>query len=302
MKKKLRLHLNFGFALLIIAVMVIVVGCGSAATPTTPAPKTTEVPKPANPDLILATTTSTQDSGLLDVLIPDFEKKTGYKVKTVAVGTGAALAMGEKGEADVLLVHAPASEKKLVDNQIGINYQLVMHNDFIIVGPSADPAKVKETKTAVDALKAISASDAIFVSRGDDSGTDKMEKALWKKANLTPAGTKYQESGQGMGQTLTIASDKAGYTLTDRATYLATKKNLKLDIMLEGDASLLNIYHVMQVNPEKFPKVNADGAKAFDDYMINADTQKLIGSFGKDKFGQALFFPDAGKKMEDLGK
>ena len=302
MQKNLRRRLNFGFALLMIAVMMIVAGCGTAATPIAPAPQTTETPKPAKPDLILATTTSTQDSGLLDVLIPDFEKKTGYKVKTVAVGTGAALAMGEKGEADVLLVHAPASEKKLVDNQIGINYQLVMHNDFIIVGPSADPAKVKETKTAVDALKAISASDAIFVSRGDDSGTDKMEKALWKKANLTPAGSKYQESGQGMGQTLTIASDKAGYTLTDRATYLATKKNLKLDIMLEGDASLLNIYHVMQVNPEKFPKVNADGAKAFDDYMINADTQKLIGSFGKDKFGQALFFPDAGKKMEDLGK
>ncbi|EGW38211.1 substrate-binding domain-containing protein [Desulfosporosinus sp. OT] len=302
MKKKLRLRLNFGFALLMITVMVIVVGCGTAATPTTPTPQTTEAPKPTNPDLILATTTSTQDSGLLDVLIPDFEKKTGYKVKTVAVGTGAALAMGEKGEADVLLVHAPASEKKLVDNQTGINYQLVMHNDFILVGPSADPAKVKATKTSVDALKAIYASPAIFVSRGDDSGTDKMEKALWKKANLTPTGSKYQESGQGMGQTLTIASDKEGYTLTDRATYLATKKNLKLDIVLEGDASLLNIYHVMQVNPEKFPKVNADGAKAFVDYMINADTQKLIETFGKDKFGQALFFPDAGKKMEDLGK
>ena len=157
------------------------------ATPTTPAPQTTETLKPANPALILATTTSTQDSGLLDVLIPDFEKKTGYKVKTIAVGTGAALAMGEKGEADVLLVHAPSSEKKLVDNQTGINYQLVMHNDFVIVGPSTDPAKVKETKTAVDAFKAIYASPSIFVSRGDDSGTDKMEKALWVKANIKPA-------------------------------------------------------------------------------------------------------------------
>ena len=302
MKKKLRLHLNFGFALLMIAVMVIVVGCGTAATPTTPAPKTTEVPKPANPDLILATTTSTQDSGLLDVLIPDFEKKTGYKVKTVAVGTGAALAMGEKGDSDVLLVHAPASEKKLVDNKTAINYQLVMHNDFVIVGPSTDPAKVKETKTTVDALKAIYASPSIFVSRGDDSGTDKMEKALWKKANITPTGTKYQSTGQGMGQTLTIASDKEGYTLTDRATYLATKKSLKLDILLQGETALLNIYHVMQVNPEKFPKVNAAGAKAFVDFMIDADTQKLIGSFGKDKYGQALFFADAGKKIEDLSK
>ena len=300
MKKKLRLHLNFGFALLMIAVMTIVVGCGTATTPTTPAPQTTETPKPAKPDLILATTTSTQDSGLLDLLIPDFEKKTGYKVKTVAVGTGAALQMGVKGEADVLLVHAPASEKPLVDDKTAINYQLVMHNDFIIVGPSTDPAKVKETKTTVDALKAIYASPSIFVSRGDDSGTDKMEKALWKKAGITPAGTKYQATGQGMGATLTITSDKEGYTLTDRATYLATKKNLKLDILLQGEAALLNIYHVMQVNPEKFPKVNADGAKAFVDFMINPDTQKLIGSFGKDKYGEALFFADAGKKMEDL--
>lgn len=296
MKKNLISRLNI-FALLMMALMVIVVGCGTAATP---APKTAETPKPAKPDLILATTTSTQDSGLLDVLIPAFEKKTGYKVKTVAVGTGAALAMGTKGEADVLLVHAPSSEKPLVDNQTAINYQLVMHNDFVIVGPATDPAKVKETKTAVDALKAINASPSIFVSRGDDSGTDKMEKALWKKANITPAGAKYQSTGQGMGQTLTIASDKEGYTLTDRATYLATKKNLKLDILLQGEASLLNIYHVMQVNPEKFPKVNADGAKAFVDFMVNADTQTLIGSFGKDKYGQALFFADAGKKMEDL--
>ncbi|MDP4161178.1 MAG: substrate-binding domain-containing protein, partial [Bacillota bacterium] len=289
-----------GFALLLVAIMVIVVGCG---TTTTPAPQTTETPKPANPNLILATTTSTQDSGLLGVLVPAFEKKTGYKVKTIAVGTGAALAMGEKGEADVLLVHAPASEKKLVDNKTGINYQLVMHNDFILVGPPSDPAKVKATKTTTDALKAIYASPAVFVSRGDDSGTDKMEKALWATTKIKPSGSKYLESGQGMGQTLTMASEKEGYTLTDRATYLATKKNLKLDILLQGEASLLNIYHVMQVNPEKFPKVNADGAKAFVDFMTNSDTQKnLIASFGKDKYGEALFFPDAGKKMEDLSK
>ena len=298
MKKRLRLRLrhrlNFGFALLMIAIMVIVVGCGTAA------PQTTGTPKPANPSLILATTTSTQDSGLLSVLIPAFEKKTGYNVKTIAVGTGAALAMGEKGDADVLLVHAFTAEKKLVDNKTAINYQLVMHNDFVVVGPSTDPAKVKETKTAVDALKAIYASPSIFVSRGDDSGTDKIEKALWTKANIKPAEDKYQSTGQGMGQTLTIASEKAAYTLTDRATYLATKKNLKLDILLEGESSLLNIYHVMQVNPEKFPKVNAAGAKAFVDFMIDADTQKLIESFGKDEYGQALFFADAGKKMEDL--
>lgn len=295
MKKKLKLRLNLGFALLM-AIMVIVSGCGTAATPTTPA----ATPTPAKPDVILATTTSTQDSGLLAVLIPAFEKKTGYKIKTIAVGTGAALALGEKGDADVMLVHAFTSEKKLVDNKTAINYQLVMHNDFVIVGPTADPAKVKDTKTAVDALKAIYASPAIFVSRGDDSGTDKMEKALWVKASLKPTGTKYQSTGQGMGQTLIIASEKEGYTLTDRATYLAAKKNLKLDILLEGETSLLNIYHVMQVNPEKFPKVNVDGAKAFVDFMVNTDTQKLIGSFGKDQYGQPLFFADAGKKREDL--
>jgi len=282
--------------------MVIVVGCGTAATPTAPAPQSTETPKPARPDLILATTTSTQDSGLLDMLIPAFEKKTGYKVKTVAVGTGAALAMGEKGEADVLLVHAFSAEKALVDDKTAINYQLVMHNDFIIVGPSADPAKVKETKTAVEALKAIYASPSIFVSRGDKSGTDIMEKALWKKANLTPTGDKYVSTGQGMGATLTMASEKQAYTLTDRATYLANKKNLKLDILLQGEAALLNIYHVMQVSPDKWPKVNADGVKPFDDFMVNPDTQNLIADFGKDKYGQALFFPDAGKKMEDVGK
>ncbi|KJR46557.1 ABC-type tungstate transport system, periplasmic binding protein [Desulfosporosinus sp. I2] len=301
MQKKFK-RISLSVSLLLIAVVMLVVGCGTTPAPSTSKTPTVEAPKPANPNLILATTTSTQDSGLLDVLIPDFEKKTGYKVQTVAVGTGAALAMGEKGDADVLLVHAPASEKKLVDNKTAINYQLVMHNDFIIVGPAADPAKVKGTKTTADALKAIYASSSIFVSRGDDSGTDKMEKALWTKVNLKPVGTKYQSTGQGMGQTLTIASEKEGYTLTDRATYLATKKNLKLEIVLEGDASLLNIYHVMQVNPEKFPKVNADGAKAFVDFMISKETQAQIGTFGKEKFGQSLFFPDAGKKMEELGK
>jgi tungstate transport system substrate-binding protein len=292
------------FSTLIVTLMIIMLaltGCGT--TQKSSQPQSASTPTPANPNLILATTTSTQDSGLLDVLIPEFEKKTGYTVKTVAVGTGAALAMGEKGEADVLLVHAPSSEKKLIDNQTAINYNLVMHNDFILVGPANDPAKIKEAKTSVDALKAIASSQSTFVSRGDDSGTDKAEKALWTKADIKPAGQNwYQESGSGMGQTLTIASDKGAYTLTDRATYLATKKNLKLDILFEGDASLLNIYHVMQVSPEKFPKVNADGAKAFVDFMVAPETQKMIGEFGKDKVGQALFFADAGKKMEDLGK
>ncbi|MFZ3102648.1 MAG: substrate-binding domain-containing protein [Desulfitobacteriaceae bacterium] len=299
MKKQTKL---IGIYLIIMANLLILTGCGST-TSLTPAPaQTAQIPQPQNPSIILATTTSTQDSGLLEVLVPEFEKQTGYKIQTIAVGTGAALAMGEKGEADVLLVHAPASEKKLVDNKIGINYNLVMHNDFIIIGPTADPAKIKGLKSPVQALKAIADSKSIFISRGDKSGTDTMEKSLWKTASITPSGTWYQESGTGMGQTLKIASEKSGYILTDRATYLATKKSLQLDILVEGDASLLNIYHVMQINPEKFPKVNSEGAKAFDDFMLSPVTQQLIGNFGKVKFGQALFFPDAGKKQEDLGK
>jgi len=246
-------------------------------------------------DVILSTTTSTVDSGLLDELIPVFEKKTGYRVKTISVGTGQALAMGEKGEADVLLVHAPAAEKKLVDAGVAINYQLVMHNDFIIVGPASDPAKIKG-KTAMDAFKAIDAAGAVFISRGDDSGTHKKEQSLWKDANVTPTGKPwYHESGQGMGATVLMASEKVGYTLTDRATYLAQKANLKLDILSEGDKPLLNIYHVMQVNPEKFSKVNTAGAKAFVEFMIAPDTQKMIGEFGKAKYGASLFFPDAVK-------
>ncbi len=287
-------------AIVVALFALALVGC-QAKTETKETPK--EAAKPEVKDVILATTTSTQDSGLLDVLIPDFEKKTGYKVKPIAVGTGQALAMGEKGEADVLLTHAPKSEKPLVDSGAATNYQLVMHNDFIVVGPENDPAGIKQVKGSADAFKKIAEKGAIFVSRGDDSGTHKKELSLWKAAEVEPKGQKwYQETGSGMGQTLTIANEKQGYTLTDRATYLAQQKNLKLVIVSEGDKGLLNIYHVMQVNQEKFPKVNAEGAKAFVDYMVNPDTQKIIGEFGKDKFGQSLFYPDAGKKEEDLGK
>lgn len=252
---------------------------------------------PKTKDLILATTTSTVDSGLLDVLIPIFEEHTGYRVKTIAVGTGQALAMGEKGEADVLLTHAPAAEKKLVEANTVANYQLVMHNDFVVAGPPDDPAGIKG-KPSMDAFKDIAAKDAVFISRGDDSGTHKKELSIWKKADIDLTGAKwYQESGQGMGATLLMASEKHGYTLTDRATYLAQKGNIKLEILSEGDKDLLNIYHVMEVNPEKFAKVNAAGAKAFVEFMVAPETQKIIGDFGKDKFGQSLFFPDAGKQM-----
>ncbi|MCE5335154.1 MAG: substrate-binding domain-containing protein [Desulfobacteraceae bacterium] len=253
--------------------------------------------EPKVKDIILATTTSTVDSGLLDTLIPVFEKKTGYRVKTISAGTGQSLAMGEKGEADVLLTHAETAEKKLVDSAAVVNYQLVMHNDFIIIGPANDPAGIKG-KPSIEAFKAIAGKGTMFVSRGDDSGTHKMELSLWKQAGVTPAGNKwYIESGQGMGATILMASDKAGYTLTDRATYLAQKANIKLAILSQGDKALLNIYHVMAVNPEKFSKVNAAGAKAFVEFMVAPETQKLIGEFGKSKYGEPLFFPDAGKKL-----
>ena len=259
--------------------------------------------KPAQKNIILATTTSTQDTGLLDVLIPLFEKETGYFVKTIAVGSGQAMAMGQKGEADVLLVHSPDAEKKFIDEGSGVNRRLVMHNDFVLVGPGADPAKIKTAKLSAEALTLIAKAESLFVSRGDNSGTHAKEKTLWKKASINPEGQKwYQQTGLGMGQTLNVAAEKKGYTLADRGTYLALKKNLGLDILVEGDAALLNIYHVMEVNVAKWPKVNAPGAKAFADFMVSKQAQDIIKTFGVDKYGSPLFFPDAGKKAEDLGK
>lgn len=288
---------------LILAALVLLaialVGCQSI---TEKAPQEAAKP-PAVKEVILATTTSTQDSGLLDVLIPDFEKKTGYKVKPIAVGTGQALKMGEKGEADVLLTHAMSSEKPLVDSGVAVNYKLVMHNDFVVIGPENDPAGVKQAKDSAEAFKKIAEKGAVFISRGDDSGTHKQELSIWKGAGITPKGMKwYQETGGGMGQTLNVANEKQGYTLTDRATYLAQKKNLKLVIVAQGDKALLNIYHVMQVSPEKFPKANEAGAKAFVEYLVSPETQKIISQFGRDKYGESLFYSDAGKKVEELGK
>jgi tungstate transport system substrate-binding protein len=258
---------------------------------------------PKQKNIILATTTSTQDTGLLDVLIPIFEKQTGYFVKTIAVGSGQAMAMGEKGEADVLLVHSSDAEKKFIADGFGINRRLVMHNDFIIVGSGADQAKIKNIKSAAEAFKAVAWANALFVSRGDNSGTHSQEKKLWKAAGINPEGQKwYQQTGLGMGQTLNVAAEKKGYTLTDRGTYLAFKKTLGMDILVEGDAALLNIYHVIEVNVEKWPKVNAAGAKAFADFMVSKRTQNIIKSFGVDKYGSPLFFPDAGTRVEDLGK
>jgi len=252
--------------------------------------------------VILATTTSTQDSGLLDVLIPIFEKQTGYFVKTIAVGSGQAMAMGEKGEADVLLVHSPAAEKKFVAEGYGINRRIIMHNDFVVVGPPEDPAKVKGMKSASEAFKGIAAGNALFLSRADKSGTHVKEMDIWKAAGIKSEGEKwYQQTGLGMGQTLSVANEKKGYTLADRGTYLAVKKNLQMDILVEGDGILLNIYHVIEVNPAKWPKVNVAGGKAFADFMVAKATQDIIKTYGVDKFGSALFFPDAGKKEEELG-
>jgi len=295
---------RFSLFVLFIAFFVLTSACAPAALTSASATEAlTQIPAPANPNLILATTTSTQDSGLLDVLIPLFELQTGYQVQTVAVGTGQALQMGQEGNADVLLVHAPSSEKTFMEGGFGKDRALVMHNDFIIVGPASDPAKIKGL-SPTGAFKAIYAAGATFVSRGDDSGTNKKELDFWKKAALDPKTEKpawYIETGQGMGATLIVASEKNACTLTDRATYLANKANLQLDILVENDNSLLNVYHVITVNPYKWPKVNYQGAMAFLDFLIAPDTQKVIGEFGVDKYDQQLFVPDADKTDADLG-
>jgi tungstate transport system substrate-binding protein len=306
---------------LIVLFVLVVSACSPAATPaptsvppteppaqptqvpSTAVPAATEPAKPANPNLILATTTSTQDSGLLDVLIPMFQDQTGYTVKTVAVGSGQAMQMGQEGNADVLLVHSPAAEKDFMSQGWGKERELIMHNDFVIVGPATDPAKVKGL-ASTDAFKAIAAAQAPFVARADKSGTSTKELGIWKKAELDPATEKptwYIETGQGMGPSLTIASEKGAYTLTDRATYLANKDKLQLEILSEGDPGLLNVYHVITVSPDKWPKVNYEGAIAFMKFMTDPATQEVIGKFGVDKYGQQLFVPDAGKTDEEVG-
>lgn len=291
--KRIKRELDSWFSLLMLFAMAL----GACA------PASSEPVAPANPNLILATTTSTQDSGLLDVLIPFFERETGYTVQTVAVGSGQAMKMGEEGNADVLLVHAPAAEVAFMENGFGSERALVMHNDFIVVGPASDPVRI-EGMGVVDAFKAIALGERTFVSRGDDSGTHKTELILWEKAGFDPqAGpsTWYLETGQGMGATLTIASEKGAYALTDRATYLANTANVELDILIERDRALLNVYHVITVNPERWPEVNYEAAVAFYNFMIQDSTQEVIGQFGVDTYGQPLFYPDAGKTDANLG-
>ena len=266
-----------------------------------------EAAEPTQKNVILSTTTSTQDSGLLGVLVPLFEKQTGYSVKTVSVGTGQALALAAKGDADVALVHAPSLEKQYVAEGKLLNRRLVMYNDFVIIGPKEDPAKVRSSKSASGALKAIEQAKVSFVSRGDNSGTHILEKSLWKAAGIEPKGSWYIEAGQGMGATLGIANERNAYTITDRGTYLALRNGVSplrnrvsLRILIEGDRALLNIYSVVEVNPANGPRINSVGGKAFADFMVAPETQNVIRNFGK-KFGQSLFIPVAGKKEDDLG-
>jgi tungstate transport system substrate-binding protein len=245
------------------------------------------------PSIILATTTSTQDSGLLDVLVPRFEKERGIEVKVIAVGTGAALRMAGSGDADVVLVHAPEAERAYVDSGDLVDGRLVMHNDFVIVGPADDPAGVKKAATVADAMRAIAARNT-FVSRGDESGTHTQELALWAAARIEPRSlTRREETGQGMGATLNIADQKRAYTLSDRGTYLSLRKRLGLVIVFQGDPTLRNVYHVYAVNPTKHPKARRTEARAFVDFLVSTPIQQAIAAFNRDVYGESLFFPAA---------
>jgi tungstate transport system substrate-binding protein len=248
-------------------------------------------------DIVLATTTSTQDSGLLDSLLPIFRDGTGIGVKVIAVGSGAALAMARTGDADAVLVHAPEAERPLVESGDLVEGRRIMHNDFLIVGPAGDPARAGAAGDLAGAMQGIAAAGP-FISRGDGSGTEKKELELWKAAGVDPAKvTRREEAGQGMGATLLIASERRGYTLTDRGTYLALRERLDLVPLVEGDPTLLNVYHAYVVNPAKHRKVKPGEARAFVEFLASEPAQALIGTFGKSRFGQPLFYPDAGKGL-----
>ncbi|WNF37507.1 substrate-binding domain-containing protein [Bacillaceae bacterium IKA-2] len=274
----------------LLLIMLVISACSDNNETTHKFAESNETDKKS--ELILATTTSTQDSGLLDVLIPIFEEKHNIHVKAIAVGTGQALAMGERGEVDALLTHAPVAEEKLVAEKAVINRKRVMYNDFIIVGPTEDLAAIKG-ETAEVAFQKIHSTGASFVSRGDDSGTHKIEQSLWDRVKLNPTDKSwYFETGQGMGSTLQISAERDGYILTDRATYLAHQKNFQHQVILvEGDVALLNVYHVMQVNEAKHSFVNGETSRMFVEFMVSDETQAIIEEFGKDVYGQALFLP-----------
>jgi tungstate transport system substrate-binding protein len=253
-------------------------------------------PAAAAPAVVLATTTSTQDTGLLDVLVPAFEKASGIRVKTIAVGSGAALAMGQRGDADVLLVHSPAAEQAYMASGRGMSRALVMHNAFIVVGPPSDPAHVKGAAKAQDAFASIARARAPFISRGDDSGTNVKELGLWKAASVETFGEWYLKTGSGMADTLRVASQKAAYTLTDDGTYLSQRATLSLVPLVEDASDLRNVYHVIVVKPLPDRVSNAPGGEAFARFITSAEAQRIIADYGRERFGRALFTPDAGKK------
>lgn len=243
-------------------------------------------------EIILSTTTSTYDSGLLDELIPVFEKKYKLSVIPIAVGTGEALKMGERGEVDVVLVHSGSAEDKFLEEGYGVNRKDVMHNDFVIIGPEEDPAEIKGNENVTEAFKKMSEKQMLFVSRGDDSGTHKKEIKIWEEAEIEPKGDWYLEAGQGMAGTIMIANEKNAYTLSDRGTYLSQQDNIELVILFEGDPLLLNPYGIIAVNPDKHSKVNYEGAMRFIEFITSKDGQEIIKNFGIEKYGQPLFFPD----------
>lgn len=269
--------------LLIIALAIMsFVGCAA---------QTAEEQEP----IILATTTSTENSGLLDYILPNFKEETGIEAKVVAVGTGKALQMGRDGEADVLLVHAKSSEETFVEEGHGAERFDVMYNDFVIIGPKNDPAGLSEKSKSdvIKAFKILSEGHGQFVSRGDDSGTHKKEKSFWEEAGVEAAGDWYVSAGKGMGDVIQMTNELQAYTMSDRATYLSMKDKIELEVVVEGDSKLFNQYGVIPVNPNKSEKINGDGAEAFVKWLLSENTQKLIGEFGKEKFGQPLFTPNA---------
>lgn len=249
--------------------------------------------------MVLATTTSTQDSGLLDVLVPAFEEATGHPVRTVAVGSGQAVEMGARGEADVVLAHSPGAELELMETGVAGDREVVMHNDFVVVGPAEDPARARDRR-AVAAFERIAARRAPFVSRGDDSGTHAKELSLWADAGVRPRGAWYQETGSGMGATLAVAAEKAAYALADRGTYLSNHQARDLEVIVDGGPGLLNVYHVIDIDSEAGARVNAQGGDAFADWILGDPAQELIGDFGEEEYGQPLFVPDAGRSEAEV--
>ncbi len=275
-----------------VLLLLAILALAACRPPTLPATPAASAPQPAK-ELVLATTTSTYDSGLLDAILPDFEQKTGIKVDVVAVGTGQALKLGQSKDADVLLVHAKSREEQFVADGYAPFRKDVMYNDFVILGPSADPAGISGLTSAADAFRKIADARATFVSRGDNSGTHMKEMAIWQAAGVEPAGDWYESAGQGMGAVLTMANEQQAYTLSDRATYLSRRDGLDLDILVEGDPMLFNQYGVLPITQDQAHQDKFAAAMAFVDWITSPETQQLIAEFGKEQYGQQLFHPNA---------